>query len=86
MLCNDIGFLPRNNKGGHFYIIKRGDYMKHCDTRGCVYNKDGVCYMYNEERSNTDRVYDFYKKWNPNYLTRDNKVTKPKIIGGVTYL
>lgn len=39
-----------------------------CKTITCQYNEDGVCTMYDEERTDEMRTIEFYEKWNPKRL------------------
>ena len=36
-----------------------------CKTATCQYNVDGICTMYDEERTDEIRTIEFYEKWNP---------------------
>ena len=42
--------------------------MIECKITTCLYNERGVCHMYNEERTDEQRIIEFYEKWNPKRL------------------
>lgn len=48
--------------------------MNTCNNTACMYNENGTCTMYSEDRTDELRTEEFYKKWNP------KRAAKPKFV------
>jgi len=47
-----------------------------CNISSCSYNDNGVCHMYDEERTDEIRTIEFYEKWNPKMLPPKPKMKR----------